>query len=144
MDSVNKKKRSEIMSKVRSQGNRSTELRLKESLIHAGILGWDVNATDIVGKPDFVFRREKVAIFVDGCFWHGCPKHLRRPNSNTAYWQSKIDNNVKRDQQRRSALRRQGWSVIRVWEHDLSDPTSVLRRISKALQRRSVRSHKGM
>lgn len=92
-----------------------------------GFRGWCVTPADVLGCPDFVFREEKVAIFVDGCFWHGCKRHLRMPASNAAYWQAKIERNRKRDRQVSRALRQQGWRVIRVWEHTLTCPGPLKR-----------------
>jgi len=76
------------------------------------------------GKPDIVFVRAMVAVFVDGCFWHGCPEHCRRPSSNTAYWHAKIDRNMARDERVTKELRTLGWRVIRVWEHDVKNNLS--------------------
>ncbi|HEY6540594.1 MAG TPA: DUF559 domain-containing protein, partial [Ktedonobacteraceae bacterium] len=70
------------------------------------------------------------------CFWHGCPKHLRKPRSNEAYWQPKIESNIKRDNRRRAALRRRGWSVLRIWEHDLKCPEAVVKKIGRVLIQR--------
>lgn len=120
-----KQKRSKIMASVRSNGNRSTELRFKDILITAGITGWREQAKDILGTPDFIFDQERIAIFIDGCFWHGCPTCYRRPHSSQEYWDQKVQNNIKRDQKIRSALRRQGWSVMKFWEHDLKNPKKL-------------------
>lgn len=79
-DVFTKKKRSQIMAAVRSTGNRTTELRLASILRANGITGWRRHQP-LPGKPDFVFRRERLAVFADGCFWHGCPRHLRMPFS---------------------------------------------------------------
>lgn len=69
-------------------------------------------------RPDIVFTRQRVAIFVDGCFWHGCPEHGRRPRTNATYWDAKVAVNQARDREQSDALRRAGWTVIRVWEHE--------------------------
>jgi DNA mismatch endonuclease (patch repair protein) len=74
---------------------------------------------DIVGKPDLIHRRAKIAVFIDSCFWHGCPVHLRMPDSNRDYWIQKISRNRKRDLKVNRQLRLSGWAVIRVWEHSL-------------------------
>src|SRR6266550_7095884 len=101
----------------------SENTKLEQALITiletAGLIGFSCHEHNLPGKPDIVFREEKIAVFLDSCFWHGCQKHLRRPSSNQTYWQAKIDNNVKRDLRNRAMLRRMGWSVLRVWEHDL-------------------------
>lgn len=80
-DIWNKEKRSEVMSRIRSQGNKVTELRLISIFREARITGWR-RKQPLLGKPDFVFRQQRLAVFVDGCFWHGCPKCYRRPSSN--------------------------------------------------------------
>jgi len=72
-----------------------------------------------MGRPDFVFPASRVALFVDGCFWHGCPKHYTKPKNNRAFWKRKLDANHARDRQVNRELRRKGWRVLRIWEHDL-------------------------
>ena len=72
-------------------------------------------------KADIVFRRAKVCVFVDGCFWHGCSRHFRCPKTNAAWWREKIDDNVARDQRQTDLLTSRGWTVIRLWEHEVSD-----------------------
>jgi DNA mismatch endonuclease (patch repair protein) len=83
-------------------------------------------------RPDFVIARQKVAIFVDGCFWHGCPKHATWPSANAKWWRSKIEENRKRDKRSRAALRHAGWRVLRVWEHE--DPHHAALRIAGLLR----------
>lgn len=86
-----------------------------------------------VVRPDFVFRLERLAVFVDGCFWHKCPSHFRAPRTNADYWQSKIQANFERDRQVDSALRLNGWRVMRIWEHELRQPGVVARRLKGRL-----------
>lgn len=117
-DTVDVKKRSWIMSQVRSQRNKSTELKFIEILKSQGITGWRRNYP-LSGKPDFVFPKNRVAVFIDGCFWHGCAKHCRMPSSNMDYWQAKINRNVQRDRKINKELRSREWKVLRFWEHDL-------------------------
>src|SRR5208283_3651906 len=95
----------------------------------AGITGWRRNY-GLVGKPDFVFPKEKIAMFVDGCFCHGCTKHRRKPKSNQQYWTIKIDRNTRRDKSITKALREKGWAVVRIWEHELKgeDPLKKVKR----------------
>ena len=133
MDSVSAETRSSVMAKVRSRGNRSTEWRVRAILMRAGFRGWIMNAPDICGKPDFVFRSEQVVIFVDGCFWHGCPACKRFPQSNVSYWDSKIARNRKRDHSVTTRLRRDGWKVLRIWEHQLKALGPLVKRIERAL-----------
>ena len=118
MDSVDAQERSRIMSKIKGQGNKSTELRLIKIFKDHCIKGWKRNYP-LVGKPDFVFLRFHLAIFVDGCFWHGCKTHCRIPKTNSDYWVSKIERNKKRDKHIRKELRKKGWTVIGIWEHEL-------------------------
>jgi DNA mismatch endonuclease, patch repair protein len=134
-DTVSRKKRSQIMSAVRSTGNKATEVVLARILRQHGISGWRRTGR-LLGNPDFVFRKQRTAIFVDGCFWHGCAKHCRMPRGNSTYWQPKISGNKRRDQIVTRDLRRAGWSVLRVWEHELArkHQKRLLRRIRQALQ----------
>jgi DNA mismatch endonuclease (patch repair protein) len=86
-------------------------------------------------KVDFVFRQVRLALFVDGCFWHGCPLHGDLPASNRQYWQRKLTRNRKRDMQATRALEARGWRVVRLWEHSLKRPHFVERRLRNALVR---------
>ena len=95
------------MSLIRSRGNRATELRLIALMRAHGITGWRRN-TPVFGKPDFVFRRERVAVFVDGCFWHGCPRHATKPATRAAWWAAKLARNAQRDRAVTRALRASG------------------------------------
>jgi DNA mismatch endonuclease (patch repair protein) len=127
-------KRSAVMSLIRSRGNRATELRLIALMREHGITGWRRNAP-VFGKPDFVFRRERVAVFVDGCFWHGCPRHATQPASNAIFWSTKLARNVARDREVGRTLRKAGREVLRVWECALSRKQSArtAARIARAL-----------
>jgi len=118
MDIFTKEKRSDVMSKIRSKGNKETELRLMELLQERGIRGWK-RGSKITGHPDFVFPRARLAVFVDGCFWHGCPKHCRLPSTRKKFWHGKIATNKKRDRDVTRALKEQGWNVLRIWSHAL-------------------------
>jgi len=133
-DVFTKAKRSEVMSRIRSKGNARTELRLIAIMREAGITGWRRHQV-VFGKPDFVFRPEKVAVFVDGCFWHGCPKCYRRPASNRKFWDAKVARNRARDVEVTKSLRRAGWKVVRIWEHQLKQPGRVVWRLRVALGR---------
>jgi DNA mismatch endonuclease (patch repair protein) len=86
------------------------------------------------GRPDFVFRRERLAVFVDGCFWHGCRWHCRMPQHNRPYWQTKIRRNAARDRHTARLLHAAGWRVLRVWGHSLPNPERVLARITSELR----------
>jgi DNA mismatch endonuclease (patch repair protein) len=131
-DVFTKAKRSEVMSRIRSKGNARTELRLIAIMKEAGVTGWRRHQP-VFGKPDFVFRPEKVAVFVDGCFWHGCPKCYRRPKSNRKFWDAKVARNRARDLEVTKALRKAGWRVVRLWEHQLKQPGRVVWRLRVAL-----------
>ena len=114
-DVFTKAKRSAVMALIRSGGNKATELRMIALFRECGITGWRRNAP-VFGKPDFVFRASKVAVFVDGCFWHGCPRHGTMPRNNRAFWKAKFARNAARDREVTRTLRKAGWRVVRVWE----------------------------
>lgn len=118
-DVFTKAKRSDVMSRIRGRGNRETELALMGLFRWHGITGWRRHEA-VFGKPDFIFRQRKVAIFVDGCFWHRCPLHCRQPVNNRAFWKRKLESNCRRDQLVNRTLRRRGWKIIRIWEHELA------------------------
>lgn len=119
MDTLTREERSILMSKVRSTGNRSTERRLRLALVRRGISGWQMHPRLVTGQPDFWFPKRRVAVFVDGCFWHGCPRCLRLPKANRKYWRSKIDGNKKRARGVARLLKASGIRTLRVWEHRL-------------------------
>ncbi len=118
MDDRSKELRSQNMARIRAKGNQTTELRLIQIMRTAGITGWRRHQA-LPGKPDFIFRKERLAIFVDGCFWHGCPKCFRLPQDNRDYWYKKISNNKQRDRAVTKELNHRGWKVLRIWEHSL-------------------------
>jgi DNA mismatch endonuclease (patch repair protein) len=126
-------KRSALMSRVRGAGNRATELRLIEIFRATSITGWR-RKQPLPGRPDFVFRRERVVVFVDGCFWHCCPKHGSLPITNRSFWRKKLEGNVARDKLVSCALRKCGWRVLRVWQHELkkSNEPHLVGRLKKA------------
>jgi DNA mismatch endonuclease, patch repair protein len=201
-DVFTKRKRSEVMSRIRGKGNKDTEIALAKLLRAEGITGWRRQGRirikveggrmrdergqgqyhrsqaapnafgvklPVPGIPvrqtniwvDFTFQKERVAVFVDGCFWHGCPKHssprrwLRKSSmgkaetteilrqaqddkrgkrTGKAFWASKMAGNMARDRFVNRALRRRGWMVVRIWEHDLAkSPARCLHRIRRAL-----------
>lgn len=151
-DVFTKAKRSEVMSRIRSRGNKDTELRLMAVFRARGITGWrrqvsirfqvsgsklqvstgrkrvknlkpvtwNMKAQTKSVRPDFVFRRERLVVFVNGCFWHGCVEHYRRPRTNRKFWDAKIARNIERDAAVTKALRRADWRVLNLWEHELA------------------------
>jgi DNA mismatch endonuclease (patch repair protein) len=166
-DVFSKRKRSEVMSRIRGRGNKDTEVALAKLLRRGRITGWRRQTTLIVrssqrqlahastrrAKPgarssvradsrrllrvkvDFVFRQVRLALFVDGCFWHGCPKHATKPKNNFAFWRRKLSANKVRDQIVARTLKRAGWRVLRVWEHELArkNEARLLRRLSASI-----------
>jgi DNA mismatch endonuclease (patch repair protein) len=113
--------RYKTMAAIRSKHNRTTEQKLKMLLVRNRISGWTSHKKAMPGNPDFFFAKKNVAIFVDGCFWHGCPRCGHLPKTRTAFWKAKIERNVERDKQKRMMLKKMGIDVIRFWEHELSD-----------------------
>ena len=131
-DVFTKAKRSKVMAAIRSHGNKETELRLVTIFRGYRITGWRRHQP-VIGKPDFVFQRQKLAIFVDGCFWHGCYKHCRIPTGNRKYWEAKISRNRARDLSTTRLLRKKGWRVLRIWSHALAAPEKVVKRVNLVL-----------
>ncbi|MEJ5277457.1 MAG: very short patch repair endonuclease [Thermogemmata sp.] len=180
-DVFTRSQRSEVMARIRSRGNRDTELALARLLRAHGLKGWRRHVKVPLQRAprgrgsragvvqiDFVFPGPQVAVFVDGCFWHGCPRHSpparwlkkssmplvarespgaqRTPRTGKAFWRRKLAANMARDRFVSRQLRRQGWCVIRVWEHELAaagpvksgrGPLRVVARIRRALANRS-------
>lgn len=134
-DVFSKRRRSEVMAAVKSAGNKGTEICLARILRQFGITGWRRHQ-ELPGKPDFSFPKKRLALFVDGCFWHACPRHGEKPKSNRAYWVSKLVRNKARDQRVTRMLREKQWRVLRIWEHDLRNGERVALRIRNALQAR--------
>lgn len=117
-DVFDSKKRSDIMSKVRSNNNKSTELALIKFFKENNITGWKRNYP-VKGHPDFVFLDKKIAVFVDGCFWYGHDCRNTRPSDNAEYWQKKRERNIKHDKEVTAMFENRGWTVIRIWECEL-------------------------
>ena len=138
MDILTKLERSKRMALVKGRGNRSTELRLLELFRVLHIRGWR-RGSRLPGRPDFVFTGQRVAVFVDGCFWHGCPEHYTAPAGNAAFWRKKRRQNAERDRRADIALRKLGWKVMRIWEHELRP--ARLARLSTRLRRRFTAAH---
>jgi len=153
-DVFTKAKRSDVMSRIRSRGNKDTELALVKVFRAEGITGWrrhlQIRSAErgtrnsasprpaprsgegerfhasrsalrnFSVRPDFVFPKLRLAVFVDGCFWHGCPRHATQPKGNAAFWRKKFARNIARDRLVTRTLRANGWRVLRLWEHELA------------------------
>ena len=131
-DVHNPETRSYNMSRVRSRGNKTTELKFISILRSKGITGWRRHYR-LLGQPDFVFPKKRVAVFVDGCFWHGCRRGCKPLPRSNEFWKKKIEGNRRRDRIVSRELRDRGWTVIRIWEHDLRGAArAAVRRIRTA------------
>lgn len=131
------------MSAVRAKGTR-LEARVLNLLEGANLHPDRLHDHMLPGKPDYVFSDVRTVLFLDSCFWHGCELHLRLPATNVAYWKNKIERNRERDLYQMRLLRASGWSVVRIWEHELTREDEVVARIRRALaRRRSQQTRKG-
>lgn len=124
MDKISPQKRAWTMAQVRSSGNKSTEQKMVAVFKENKIKGWR-RKYPLFGKPDFVFPKERLAVFVDGCFWHGHPKLCRMPKANKEYWVEKIKGNKKRDKKVNKELKHKHWKVIRIWEHEIKFENTI-------------------
>lgn len=141
-DVFTKLKRSEVMSKIKSSKNIKTEILFMNILRKGGVHGWR-RSQIVYGKPDFIFRKYKVAIFIDGCFWHKCSLHFTMPKSNRIFWRRKIAANVLRDKKVKTVLMKKGWTVLRYWEHELKKPIDkCLRKLHNIINKIGVDNHK--
>jgi DNA mismatch endonuclease (patch repair protein) len=125
MDRVSREVRSKIMASVRTFGG-TTERKMEKLLRKRGVRGFR-KQWPVAGKPDFAWPKSKVALFVDGCFWHGCPRCDRPSRSNKKFWRSKIVSNRRRDARVARKLRNDGWSVLRVWECRIGEERTLAR-----------------
>lgn len=139
-DTFSRRQRSQIMAAVHSTSNKATEGKLISIFRDFGIKGWRRHLP-LAGKPDFTFSRQRVIVFVDGCFWHGCKRHLRIPSDNREYWHKKISRNLTRDRITARKLKQQGWRVLRIWEHELKYESRVAHKIMKTLSLREQQRH---
>lgn len=124
-DIFEKNKRSDIMSAVHSNKNKSTEIRLIKIFKQNNIVGWRRNYK-VKGHPDFVFLDKKIAVFVDGCFWHGHDCRNTRPADNATYWQKKRERNMSHDKEITALFESRNWRVIRIWECELQKKNTEL------------------
>lgn len=124
-DIFSKKKRSEIMSKVRSKDSK-IEIEFRKKLWSAGFR-YRKNATKYFGKPDLVLRKYKTVIFIDSCFWHGCKKHGSMPQTRKRFWEAKIERNKQRDKEVSKHYKKTGWKIFRIWEHKIkASPEKII------------------
>jgi len=119
-DTLDKRQRSELMSKVKCKNNKSTELRLIKIMKEMEIKGWR-RGYPIKGHPDFVFIKQRLAVFVDGCFWHGHNCRNLSPDDNKTFWENKISSNREHDLKVTSRLEARKWKVVRIWECELTN-----------------------
>lgn len=119
------------MSSIRGKHNRSTEICLKMAIVRSGINGWELHSKKLLGTPDFYFHRPKFAVFVDGFFWHDCPKCGHIPKTRSEFWEAKIKKTKQRDRKKRSELRKIGIRTLGVWEHELKESSGVDKVIKK-------------
>jgi DNA mismatch endonuclease (patch repair protein) len=144
-DVFSAQKRSEVMSRIRSQGNLDTEVALAKLFRLQRISGWrrqqvircktaglsaSIQTKAALVRPDFVFRKSKIAVFVDGCFWHACPIHSTSPKTNVSFWKSKLLANQERDRRVNHLLKKADWKVVRIWEHELK-PQNIAKLTSR-------------
>jgi DNA mismatch endonuclease, patch repair protein len=124
-DNLKPEDRRKTMQAVKGKATK-LERRLASMLAGMKLGGWKRNVREVAGKPDVVFPSEKVAIFIDGCFWHGCPYCQRKlPVTNREYWEKKIRRNVELAELHNQKLADDNWSVIRIWEHQMKDPIEM-------------------
>lgn len=136
MDVLTQRQRSHCMSRIKGKDTKP-ELILRRALWSAG-LRYRLHH-GVTGRPDIAFPRSRVAVFCDGCFWHGCPDHSVSPKTNALFWKTKIGKNRARDERVAAALRAEGWTVIRFWEHDIESDPQKLARWVKRIVRKPVR-----
>jgi len=116
------------MSRIRGK-NTGPEVKLRKLLYASGIRGYRIHY-NLPGKPDLVFVKRKIAIFIDGCFWHKCPVCFQEPETRKEFWRKKISSNVERDKKVNEQLQNEGWTIIRIWEHDVrKNPENILKQI---------------
>jgi DNA mismatch endonuclease, patch repair protein len=131
-DVLTREQRTFNMSKIRGK-NTGPEVKLRKLLWSQGIRGYRIHY-NLPGKPDLVFTKKKIAIFIDGCFWHKCPVCFQEPKTRKEFWMKKIHSNVERDKKVNEQLKVEGWTVMRFWEHDIrKKPDNVIKKIKKKM-----------
>ena len=120
------------MSRIQAK-NTGPEVKLRKLLYAEGIRGYRIHY-DLPGKPDIVFTKKKIAIFIDGCFWHKCPACFQEPETRKEFWTKKIQSNVDRDKKVNELLKDDGWTILRFWEHDVrKNPDAIVKQISEMI-----------
>jgi DNA mismatch endonuclease (patch repair protein) len=141
-DNLKPEDRRKTMQAVKGKGTK-LEKRLWAMFAGMGLKGWKKNANTITGKPDVIFINQRIAVFIDGCFWHGCPYCQRKlPKTNREYWERKIKRNVELARLHNEQLQRDGWTVVRVWEHEMVDTATIRARILHALENKEQQFEK--
>lgn len=137
-DNLKPEDRRKTMQAVKGSGT-TLERRLWAMLAGMGLKGWKKNVTYIKGKPDVIFPNRRVVIFIDGCFWHGCPTCKRKlPQTNREYWERKIGRNIELASLHDEQLRCEGWVIVRIWEHEMTDRATIRARIRQALAQKET------
>lgn len=136
-DNLNPADRTRTMQAVKSKDSKM-EVKFRSSLWRRGFRFFK-NVKSLPGKPDVVFPKKKIAIFLDSCFWHGCPLHLKLPVSNADYWRNKIEKNRNRDKEINTIYKEMNWKILRIWEHDLkTDFESCLVKVTQNLENQRI------
>ena len=130
-DRVSPEVRSRIMSRIRGKDTKP-EIVVRRTVWNMGIR-YRVHSRAVPGTPDLSNQSRRLAVFVDGCFWHGCPRCYREPQTNTAFWREKVERNRRRRRVVRRELKRQGFKVTEIWEHDAYNPSAVIRKVESAM-----------
>lgn len=133
-DIFSKKKRSQIMSKIRNKDS-GIEVKFRKALWKEGFR-YRKNDKLYFGKPDLVLKKYRTVIFIDSCFWHGCKRHLRLPSSNIIFWKTKIEKNMQRDMVVNKYYRSLGWRIFRIWEHSLKIDSAMI--LAQKIKRREL------
>ncbi len=134
--------RSYNMARVRGDMDTLYERKLASSLWHRRIRGYRRRCKTHLGRPDFCFHREKVAVFLDGCFWHCCPLHFKLPATNVDFWRKTLADNRARDLRQTRQLRRGGWVVVRIWNHAVKTEAGMLRAVRRVATAVDARTRK--
>lgn len=132
MDNLTREQRQKNMHAIKSCGTKM-EVFVCKSLWHYGIR-FRKNVKELPGKPDIAIKKYKIAIFLDSCFWHKCPMHFKRPKSNNEYWDTKIKRNIERDKEINIYYSKNGWHIMRIWEHQFKHPKSKEKTIKEILE----------